>query len=69
MARARNWFDRFYGDGSLADRVVLCGDVSECADGLLALADVGADLLILNPVYDELAQLRALSDVLASAAT
>jgi alkanesulfonate monooxygenase SsuD/methylene tetrahydromethanopterin reductase-like flavin-dependent oxidoreductase (luciferase family) len=63
-ARLRDWFGRFYQDPQLADRVVLLGDLRQCRDGLAELEDAGAKLLILNPVFDELDQIRLLQDVL-----
>lgn len=64
LRRLRNWFGRFYGDPSRADRVALVGSPQQCIEGLTEMADAGATLLILNPVFDELHQLRVLRELL-----
>lgn len=58
LGRLREWFERFYGDPAMADRVALVGDVQECLEGLREIRAAGAELLLLNPVYDELRHLE-----------
>lgn len=59
--RLREWFGAFYGDAALADRVSVRGNVQECVDGVAAAVAAGAGLVILNPVFDERAQLERLA--------
>jgi hypothetical protein len=60
-ARLRQWFDHHYGDPAKADRFVVLGSASECADHLGRLRALGAGSLILNPLADPLEQLDRLA--------
>lgn len=60
--RMREWFASFYGDPDLVDRVAVLGSTDECAQQLAAVAEAGADLIIVNPVFD----LEEQAEVLAS---
>jgi probable F420-dependent oxidoreductase len=69
LARLREWFGLFYRNPQLADRVAVWGPAARCAEGLRAVADAGAKMLVLNPVFDQEEQARALaSDVLPALA-
>jgi alkanesulfonate monooxygenase SsuD/methylene tetrahydromethanopterin reductase-like flavin-dependent oxidoreductase (luciferase family) len=59
--RLRSWFGRIYGDAELADRVAVVGDPTEIAAHLERLIALGTRLLILNPVFEELAQAERLA--------
>lgn len=58
--RLVDWFGGFYRDASLAERVSIWGAPDEVAAGLRGVVDAGAGLLILNPVFDERAQMERL---------
>lgn len=56
------WFARAYGDPRLGRGVAVVGDSETCVAGLQAVIDAGAELLILNPMFDEEKQLRCLRE-------
>ncbi len=63
--RLREWFGLFYRNPDLADRVAVWGPASRCVEGLQAVVDAGAKMLVLNPVFDQEEQAEALaSDVI-----
>ena len=59
--RLREWFALFYRCADLADRVAVFGSAERCAESLSEVADAGAGMIILNPVFDHLTQLEALA--------
>jgi probable F420-dependent oxidoreductase len=68
-ARARDRLaarlDGFYGAPGLTERVAICGPPAACAEALAGLVQAGAHELVLNPLYDHLRQLEALTEVTA----
>lgn len=56
--RLGEWFTAFYGRAELANEVCVWGSVEECVDRLSEVIGAGARFLLLNPVFDELAQLE-----------
>lgn len=61
LGRLREWCGRFYGNPALADRVAIVGDAQEVIGGLREVRAAGAELLLLNPVFDELPHLELLA--------
>ena len=59
--RLREWFGLFYGNPDLADRVAVWGSAGACIDGVAAVAEAGARLIVLNPVFDQQEQAEALA--------
>jgi len=59
--KLRAWFDHYYGDAEMAERVSLFGSEQAIADGLGALLDERPHMLMLNPVYDVLEQAERLA--------
>ena len=53
MGRVRDWFGRYYGKPEMADRMGLAGSVQECIAALRRIRAAGAEMILLNPVYDE----------------
>jgi probable F420-dependent oxidoreductase len=51
---------RHYGRGGWSEHI-LVGPPEACADGLRAVADAGAELMLLNPLVDEAEQLERLA--------
>jgi probable F420-dependent oxidoreductase len=51
---------RHYGGGSWAEHV-LAGPPEECAAGIRAVADAGAELILFNPLLDDAQQLERLA--------
>lgn len=63
--RLREWFGSYYGKPELADRVAIWGNRDDCVAQLRDLVAAGAQLLVLNPVFDLAAHLETLaSDVI-----
>lgn len=65
LGRARDWFGRHYGRSELADSVALIDSPDACVEALLGLRDLGIDHLILNPMFDEAAQLQRIAAQIA----
>ena len=65
--RIRNWFGRRYGDADMGSRVAVWGDADNCARGLAEIIQAGAQMLMLNPMFDHLDHLKALPQVAAKA--
>ena len=58
--RLREWFGRRYGNADLGPRVSVWGDAQRCAGGLQEIVDGGAEMLMLNPMFDHMEHLEAL---------
>ena len=58
--RLRAWSGARYGDPDLASRVSVWGSASRCIDGLAAVLEAGAQMLMLDPVLDPINNLEAL---------
>ncbi len=50
--RLVEWFGHYYGNGDLAKRVAVWGSAAEVASELGKLIEAGAEMLMLNPVFD-----------------
>lgn len=62
--RLREWFGQRYGDPDRADRMAIASDPAGIVDELGRLVEAGADLVLLNPVFNHRRQLEVLaSDV------
>src|SRR5207302_978165 len=61
LERLREWFGVFYRNPDLADRVAVWGSAQDCIDGVAAVAEAGAELIALNPVFDQQEQADALA--------
>ena len=60
--RLRQWFgDSIYKDADMAARVAVWGSASKCTDKLAEIAEAGAQMLMLNPVYDHMEHLETLA--------
>jgi probable F420-dependent oxidoreductase len=59
--RLQKWFGQRYGRSGMALDVSVFGSEEECAEGLGDVISEGVDLLMLNPVYDELEQAERLT--------
>ncbi|HEV8306482.1 MAG TPA: LLM class flavin-dependent oxidoreductase [Methylomirabilota bacterium] len=53
VARLREWFGWYYGNAELAERVAVAGSVEACVNELREIRAAGAELLLLNPVFEE----------------
>jgi probable F420-dependent oxidoreductase len=63
--RLADWFGVFYGRRELAEEVSVWGPPEACVEGLRQVVEAGARLLVLNPVFDEAAQLDRLAAAVA----
>ncbi len=67
LGHLREWFGRFYGNPALAERVAIVGDTQEVIAGLREIRTTGAELLLLNPVFEELHHLELLASEIVPA--
>jgi probable F420-dependent oxidoreductase len=58
--RLRNWFGQRYGNADMASDVSVWGGASRCVEGLAEIVDGGAQMLMLNPVFDHMETMVAL---------
>jgi probable F420-dependent oxidoreductase len=61
ISRLAPSLDFVYRMPGMAERVAVCGTPRQCADRLRQLMELGAYELVLNPLYDELAQMEKLA--------
>jgi len=61
IERLRQWSSRHYGNADLADKVALWGDKQEIIAKLREVCAAGAEMILLNPVFDELEQMELLA--------
>ena len=50
--RLTEWFGSWYGRAEMAAEVSVWGSIEACAEGLQEVVDAGAEMLMLNPVFD-----------------
>ena len=58
--RLREWFGQRYGDADMGSQVSVWGGAEGCAEGLQEIVDAGADMLMLNPMFDHMEHLEGL---------
>lgn len=66
LERMRAWSKVFYGDTTMADQAAVVGHLDFCMQKLSELRDSGADLVVLNPVYDVLEQMELLAGAVSA---
>jgi len=66
LERVRAWSKVFYGDTTMADQAAVVGHLDFCMQRLSELRDSGADVVVLNPVYDVLEQMQLLAGALSA---
>lgn len=59
-SRVREFFGTFYGNPDLGSRCALWGAPEECVEGLAALEEAGAGMVMLHPMFDHRDQLERL---------
>ena len=62
--RLRQWFGRHYGNADMGSQVSVWGGPDRCAEGLAELVESGAQMLMLNPVFDYMDHLEGLRQAL-----
>ena len=50
--RLTEWFGAWYGRAEMASEMSVWGSVEACVEGLQEVIDAGAEMLMLNPVFD-----------------
>ncbi|MEM7384863.1 MAG: LLM class flavin-dependent oxidoreductase [Verrucomicrobiota bacterium] len=62
--RLREWFEQYYGRPQLADRVCVWGSLEKVMDEVGRVTGAGAEMVLLNPLFDQTMHLRALSEAI-----
>ena len=62
-----DWFEHLYGDRVRAKGAVASGSIQACAETVARSIDAGAGLVVLDPVTDEVNQIRRIIDELIPA--
>ena len=60
-SRLREWFGPRYKDVDMASRVSVWGSTSRCTEELAKFFEAGAQMVMLNPVFDHMEHLEALA--------
>ena len=63
--RLRDWFARHYGSADMGSQVAVWGSMDKCAEGLQEIVDAGAQMLMLNPMFEQMEHLTAFHEALA----
>jgi probable F420-dependent oxidoreductase len=61
LSRLREWFQTFYGRAELAERVSVWGPAEAVVEALSEVIRGGAEMLMLNPVFDQEMQAETLA--------
>ena len=64
--RLREWFGRRYKNAEMASQVSAWGSVARCTDMLAEIVEAGAEMVMLNPAFDHMEHLEALSQEVVS---
>lgn len=59
--RLHGWFGWVYGSPDMGSEVAIWGPVEACVEGIDEIIDAGAQHLVLNPMFDYIEHLEALS--------
>ena len=60
-ARLKEWFGQRYKNADMASEVSVWGSTSQCTDKLAEIVEGGAEMVMLNPVFDHMETLEALA--------
>ncbi len=63
--RLCDWFARHYGSADMGSQVAVWGSMDKCAEGLQEIVDAGAQMLMLNPMFEQMEHLMAFHEALA----
>jgi alkanesulfonate monooxygenase SsuD/methylene tetrahydromethanopterin reductase-like flavin-dependent oxidoreductase (luciferase family) len=63
--RLREWFHHYYGNAEMASRVCVWGSKDAVIDAIGKVAEAGADLILLHPVFDLEQHAELLADALS----
>ena len=59
--RLREWFGKRYGSADMASQVAVWGSAARCTEQLAKITEAGAELVLLNPAFDDLEHLEVLA--------
>jgi probable F420-dependent oxidoreductase len=61
LERMRRWSRVFYGDTTMADQAAVIGSLDSCTEKIREVGRSGANLIVLNPVFDVVEQMHLLA--------
>ena len=59
--RLKEWFGRRYGNADMASQVAVWGSTAKVTEELAKVTDAGAEMVLLNPAFDDLEHLEILA--------
>jgi probable F420-dependent oxidoreductase len=60
--RLKEWFGKRYGNADMASQVSAWGSTAKVMEELAKVTDAGAEMVLLNPAFDDMEHLEALSE-------
>ena len=60
--RLREWFGKRYGNADMASQVSVWGPTAKVTDKLAEITEAGAEMVLLNPAFDDMEHLDALAE-------
>ena len=60
--RLKEWFGKRYGNADMASQVSVWGSTAKVTEELAKITDAGAEMILLNPAFDDMDHLDALSE-------
>jgi probable F420-dependent oxidoreductase len=64
--RLREWFGSYYGNPDLANRVAVWGSLSHVMGKIEEIIDAGAEMVLLNPVFDMMSHMESFAGVIGT---
>ena len=59
--RLKEWFGKRYGNADMASQVSIWGSAAKCTEELAKVTEAGAEMVMLNPAFDDLEHLEILA--------
>ncbi len=60
-SRLKEWFGRRYGNADMASQVSVWGSAAKCTEELAKVTEAGAEMVLLNPAFDDMEHLEVLA--------
>jgi alkanesulfonate monooxygenase SsuD/methylene tetrahydromethanopterin reductase-like flavin-dependent oxidoreductase (luciferase family) len=60
--RLKEWFGKRYGNAGMASQVSVWGSAARCTEELAKVTEAGAQMVLLNPAFDDLEHLEVLAE-------
>ncbi len=64
--RLKEWFGKRYGNADMASQVSIWGSTAKVTEELAKVTEAGAEMVLLNPAFDDLEHLEALAQEVIS---